>query len=156
MTTAFVDASRAAVEVTQRSHSGHISLVEGAPVKRCGERQTTIEASAFSSEFVATRHCVEDIECLRLKLRMFGTPLGESRPETRILRGNEAVVKNSSRVESTLSKKHSADACHFTRWNAAAKACLAGWIPTAHNVADAMTKLLPEAKRSALFCHWVC
>ena len=114
-----------------------------------------METSAFSSEFIAMKHCIEDIEYLRFKLRIFGIPLDENKPETRILCDNEAVVKNSSRVESTLNKKHSAVAYHFTRWNVAAKVCLVGWIPTQYNIADAMTKLLPEAKRNALFYDWV-
>ena len=94
---------------------------------------------------------------LNLKLRMFGIPLDKNKPETRILCDDEAVVKNSSNIESTLDEKHSAVACHFTRWNAAAEVCLAGWIPTAQNVADAMTKLLLEQMNVAivgLHLHW--
>ena len=87
---------------------------------------------------------------------MFGIPLNEHKPETGILCDNEAVVKNSSKVESALNEKHSAVAHHFTRWNVAAKVCLAGWIGTEENVADAMTKMLPEVKRDRLFCNWVC
>ena len=86
---------------------------------------------------------------------MFGTPLDECEPETRILCDSEAIVKNSSGVESTLSKKHRTVACHFAMWNVAAKARLVGWILTAENVADTMTKLLPEAKHNQSFCDWV-
>ena len=93
-TTAFADASHAADKVTWRSHSGHILFVNRAPVKWHSERQTTLETSAFSSEFIAMKHCIEDIECLRFKLRMFGIPLDEHKPETRILCDNVGVVKN--------------------------------------------------------------
>jgi len=155
VTTAFVDASHAANKVTRRSHSGHILFVNRAPVKWHSKRQTTVETSAFSSEFIAMKHCIEDIEYLRFKLRMFGIPLDVNKPETRILCDNEAVVKNSSKVESTLHKKHSSVAYHFARWNVAAKVCLIGWIPTGQNIADAMTKVLPEVKRNALFYDWV-
>ena len=93
---------------------------------------------------------------LEVKLRMFGIPFNEHKPETRILCDNEAVAKNSSEVESLLSWKHSAVAHHFTRWNVAAKVCLAGWIQTQENIADAMIKLLLEAKRDQLFHNWVC
>ena len=72
------------------------------------------------------KHCIEDVECLRFKLRMFGIPLDENKPETRILCDDQAVVKNSSKVESALHKKHSAVAHHFARWNVAAKVCLVG------------------------------
>ena len=39
---------------------------------------------------------------LEVKLRMFGIPFNEHKPETRILCDNEAVAKNSSEVESSL------------------------------------------------------
>ena len=64
------------------------------------------------------------------------------------------MIKKSSKVESTLNKKHSALAYHFVRWNVAAKVCLVAWIRTEDNIADAMTKRLPEAKRSYLFGNW--
>ena len=102
------------------------------------------------------KHCVEDIECLRFEPRMFGIPFNEHKPETRIPCDNEAVVKNSSEIESTLNKKHSAMAHHFARQNVAAKVCLVGWIKTQGNIADTVTKLLPEAEHDQLFCDWVC
>ena len=154
VTTAFVDSSHGANKVTRRSHSGHILFVNRAPVKWFSKRQQTVETSAFSSEFIALKHCIEDIEHLRFKLRMFGVPFDHEQPETRILCDNEGVVKNTSKVESTLNKKHSAVAYHFARWNVAAKVCLVAWVPTAENLADAMTKRLPAAKRDYLFGNW--
>ena len=156
MTTAFVSASHAANKVTRRSHSGHVLSVNRAPVKWHSKRQNAVETSAPSLEFMAMKHCIEDIECLRFELRMFGIPFDEHKPETRIPCDDKAVAKNSSKVGSALNKKHGAVAHHFARWNVAAKVCLVGWIKTQENVADTMTKLLPEAKRNQLFCNWVC
>ena len=153
-TTAFVDASHGANKRTRRSHSGHILFVNRAPVKWYSKRQQTVETSAFSSEFIAMKHCLEDVEHLRFKLRMFGIPLSEDHPETCILCDNESLVKNSTRVESTLNKKHSAIAYHFTRWNIAARVCKIAWIATGENIADALTKRLPEATRDYLFGNW--
>ena len=87
-----------------------------------------METSAFSSEFTAMKHCVKDTEHLRFEFGMFRIPVDEHKPKTRIPCDDEAVVKNSSKVESLLNQKHSAVACHFTRWNVAAKVCLVGWI----------------------------
>ena len=137
------------------SHSGHVFFVDRAPVQWHSGRQTTVETSAFSLEFIAMKHCVKDIECLGFKLRMFGILINESDPEIRILCGDEAVVKNSPRIESTLNERHSAVAHHSTRWNVAARVCLVGWIPTAQDVADTVTKFPPEAKRNTSFCDWV-
>ena len=156
MTTAFVDASHAADKVTRRSHSGHIPFVNRAPVKWHSKRQNTVETSAFSSEFTAMKHCIEDVECLRFELRIFGIPFDQHKPKTRILCDNQAVVENSSNVESKLSEKHSCIACHFARWNVAAKVCLVGWIETERNIADAVTKTLPETERDKLFHNWTC
>ena len=77
VTTAFVGASHAANRVTRRSHSGHILFVNRAPVKWHSGRQNTVETSAFSSEFTAMKHCIEDIECSRFELRMFGIPFDQ-------------------------------------------------------------------------------
>ena len=154
VTTAYVDASHGANKKTRRSHSGHVLFVNRAPVKWYSKRQQTVETSAFSSEFIAMKHCIEDIEHLRFKLRMFGVPLSDDCPETHVLCDNESLVKNSSHVESTLNKKHSSIAYHFTRWNVAAKVCKVAWIPTGENIADAFTKRLAEATRDYLFGNW--
>ena len=130
--------------------------MDEAPVKRHSKRQNAVETSAFSSELTAMKHCIEDVECLRFELRMFGIPFDEHKPETRILCDDEAVVKNSSKVESALNEKHSAVAHHFTGWNVAAKVCPVGWIKTHENIADTVTKMIPETKRDQSFCDCVC
>ena len=73
-TSAYVDSYHGANKVTRRSQSGHILFVNRAPVKWLSRRQQTVETSAFLSEFIALKHCIEDIEHLRFKLRMFGIP----------------------------------------------------------------------------------
>ena len=153
-TTAFVDSSHGANKVTRRSHSGHILFVNKAPVKWLSRRQQTVETSAFSSEFIALRQCIEDIEHLRFKLRMFGIPIRNDSEPTHILCDNNSVVTNTSNVESSLNKKHSSIAYHFARWNVAAGVCKIAWIPTGENLADAMTKRLSATQREYLFSQW--
>ena len=68
---------------------------------------------------------------------MFGIHLSEYQPATVILCDNESVVKNTSNFESSLNKKHSAIAYHFSGWNVAAGVCIIAWIPTGGNIADA-------------------
>ena len=159
MTTfANVDTSHAANRVNRRSHTGYLLFVNKAPVKWVSKRQQTVETSAFSSEFIAMKQCIEDIEHLRFKLRMFGIPLdyGEGRGDepTYVFCDNQSLVTNASNVESSLNKKHSAVAYHFTRWNVAANVITIAWIPTGHNLADAFTKRLTEDGRSRLFGDW--
>ena len=91
-TSAYVDSSHGANKVTRRSHTGYVLFVNRAPVKWISRRQNTVETSAFSSEFIAMKQCIEDIEHLRFKLRMFGVPLDEDHPSTYILCDNKGVV----------------------------------------------------------------
>ena len=155
-TSAYVDSSHGSNKVTRRSHSGHILFVNSAPVKWISRRQQTVETSAFSSEFIALKQCIEDIEHLRFKLRMFGIPIYKDKDgdATSILCDNEGVVTNTSNVESSLNKKHSSIAYHFSRWNVAAGVCKIAWVSTNENLADAMTKRLCVTTRDYLFGRW--
>ena len=117
-------------KVTRRSHSGHILFVNRAPVKWVSRRQQTVETSAFSSEFIALNQCIEDVEHLRFKLRIFGVPIYDNGEPTHILCDNNSVVTNTSNVESSLNKKHSSIAYYFSRWNVAAGVCKITRIPT--------------------------
>ena len=155
-TMAFVDSSHGANKVTRRSHSEHILFVNSAPMKWLSRRQQTVETSAFSSEFIALKQCIEDIEHLRFKLRMFGIPLyqDEDGDATCILCDNESVVNNTSKVHSSLNKKHSSIAYHFARWNVAAGVCKIAWVSTTENLVDAMKKRLSVTAREYLFSRW--
>ena len=84
---------------------------------------------------------------------MFGILIVNDEPSY-ILCDNEGVVKNSSNVESTLNKKHSSIAYHFSIWNIAAGVIAVAWVPTGENLADAMTKILSESSRGHLFGNW--
>jgi hypothetical protein len=150
-TTAYVDSSHAANRVTRRSHTGFILFLMMAPIVWFSKRQNTVEASTFSSEFIAAKVCIEHITALRFKLRMFGVPLDGP---TRVLCDNESVVKNSSLLSSTLNKKHSSIAYHSVRWNVAAGVVKFAWIDGRYNLADAMTKRLSMERRQELFGGW--
>ena len=122
------------------------------------KKQSTIESSAFSAEYIALKTCVEEIEHIRFKLRMFGIPFVEDQNQqdhaTNVYCDNEAVVKNNTNVESMLSKKHSSCAYNFTRWQVAAGVVSIGWVPTTENLSDPLTKRLAEYKRDYLFGNW--
>jgi hypothetical protein len=150
-TTAYVDASHASNRKTRRSHSGFILFVNRAPIIWSSKSQKTVESSTFSSEFIALKLCVEAITALRYKLRMFGVPIDEP---TNVLCDNISVVYNSSKIESTLNRKHNSIAYHAVRWAVAAGVMRVGHIDTNFNLADAMTKRLTAQRRYALFGDW--
>jgi hypothetical protein len=83
---------------------------------------------------------VELIEGMRYKLRMMGIPLDES---TNVFCDNEAVVKNTTKPESTLKKKHNAIAYHRFREAQAAGTVRIAKEDGLTNLADIFTKLLP-------------
>ena len=151
LTTAFVDASLMANRVTKKSQTGFIIFVNRAPIIFYSKRQSTVESSAFSSEFLALRTCLEYIISLRYKLRMFGVHVDGP---TDVFCDNNAVVLNSSQVESKLNKKHNALAYHAVRWAVAASIIRLGWIPSEENLADAFTKILSAVVRDYLYGNW--
>ena len=143
----FVDADHAGNRVTRRSQSGILLFVNRAPVIWYSKRQNTVETSTFGSEFVAMRIAVELTEALRYKLRMFGVPL---EGPTNVFCDNEAVTKNAIFPESTLKKKHNAIAYHRTREAVAAGTIRVTKEDGKTNLADVLTKPLPQATKDFL------
>ena len=145
--TCFVDADHAGCRDTRRSHTGIIIMLNREPVMWFSKRQNTVETSTFGSEFLAMRQAVEMVEGLRYKLRMMGIEVVGA---TSVLCDNESVVKNATRPESTLKKKHVAVAYHRVR-----EAQAAGIVRIAHesgeyNLADILTKLLDGSRLNKL------
>jgi len=153
VTTAFVDASHASNKKTRISHTRYVIFVNRAPVMWYSKRQQTVEASTFSSEFIAMKACIEACQHLRFKLRMFGVPMDEEHA-TNIFCDSESVVNNSSKLESVLNKKHNSIAYHYTRWNVAAGVISIAWISGRENLADPFTKRLSAIVREYLFGNW--
>ena len=94
---------------------------------------------------MAMKSCVSAIEGLRFKLRMFGVPVDDS---AYLYCDNQCMVNNSSKVESTLDKKHNSVAYHDIRNAVAASIIAVAWIKSTDNLADALTKRLPEVSRN--------
>jgi hypothetical protein len=143
----FVDADHAGNRVTRRSQTGILLFLNRAPIIWYSKRQNTVETSTFGSEFVAMRIAVELIEALRYKLRMFGIPL---EGPTNVFCDNEAVTKNATIPESTLKKKHNSIAYHRTREAVAAETIRVAKEDGTTNLADVLTKLLPQATKEFL------
>jgi hypothetical protein len=146
----------ALVDASHGANTGYLYLIfVNSPILWHSKRQQTVESSAFSSEFIAMKTCLESIKGLRFKLQqMFGIPLPKGEP-AQIYCDNKSVVKNSSKVESVLNKKHNPICYHFTSWCVAAKIVTVAWIKSSDNLSNAMTKRLPETVREYLFGNWM-
>jgi Reverse transcriptase (RNA-dependent DNA polymerase) len=145
--TCFVDADHAGCKLTRRSHTGVVIFVNRAPILWFSKRQATVESSTFGSESVAMRQAIDMIEGLRYKLRMMGVPIAGS---TQVFCDNDAVVKSTTRPESTLKKKHNAINYHRIREAQAAGHINITWVESGHNLADVLTKVLTGEKRREL------
>mmetsp|Transcript_10258 Transcript_10258/g.14495 ORF Transcript_10258/g.14495 Transcript_10258/m.14495 type:complete len:163 (+) Transcript_10258:3927-4415(+) len=143
----FVDADHGGNRVTCRSHTGIIIYGNTAPIVWYLKRQNTVKSSTFGSEYVALKIATELIEGLSYKLRMFGVPI-ES--QARVLCDNELVVKSSTYVESALKKKHCSVAYHKVREAVAAGKMLKYYESIETNLANLLTKPLPEHKGKPL------
>ena len=126
------------------------------PILWFSKRQSAVESSLFGSEFVAMKIAIEMVEGLRRKLRMMGIPI---EGPTDAFCDNESVVKNSSRPESVLKKKHNAIACHRCREAQAAGITRVAWENGECNLADSFAKPLsgPRMKQlvSRVLWQWI-
>jgi hypothetical protein len=151
----FVDANHAGNLVTRRSHTGIIIYVQNAPIIWYSKRQNTVESSSFGSEFVALRIAKELLVALRIKLRSFGVPIvgphDDDNGPALVHCDNNGVVKNTTRPESTLSKKHVSINYHSVREAVAAGIILVSKEDSATNIADGFTKVLPAPRRKSIF-----
>ena len=136
----FVDADFAGDQISQRSRSGFIVLLNTAPVYWFSKKQSTIETSSFGSEFCAMKQCCEYLRGLRYKLRMMGIPVNNP---CFIYGDNQSVLWNTSVPDSTLKKKSSSVAYHFVREGVSRDEWRTSYIKTMENPSDILTKPLP-------------
>ena len=148
--TCFVDADHAGCKETRRSHTGVMIFGNRAPILWFSKRQATVATSTFGSEIVALRIAIELVEGLRYKLRMLGVPIDGP---CNVFCNNEGVVKNTTRQESPIKKKHNSVAYHKARESIAAGIIRVAKEDGATNIADILTKLLRgEALRATAKC----
>ena len=93
------------------------------------------------------KNAVEMIEALRYKLRMFGAPIDGP---TNIFCDSGAVCANTTRPESTLTKKHHSIAYHRRREAVAAGTVRLSKEHTSTKLADSFTKTIAAPKREDL------
>lgn len=87
------------------------------------------------------------IVALRYKLRSFGV---EIEGPTNVFCDNEAVTKNTRAPDSTLNKKSLSICYHGCREAVAAGVMRVAWEDTKTNLADLLTKMLPQVRRDEL------
>ena len=107
--TVFVDADHARNQVTRRSVTCIMLLLNNTPLVWISKRQKTVETSTYGSELVAARLAIDLIIEMRYKLRMLGVKMEH---QTQLLGDNLSVVLNTTIPSSNLKKKHLSCAYH--------------------------------------------
>ena len=140
--TTFVDANLMHCQVTGRSATGVIHLLNQTPIAWHSKRQNTVETATYGSEFVAGRTASEQIIDIRFTLRMLGAPLDGP---AWMFGDNESVVNSSSIPSHTLNKRHIALSFHRVRECVASKLLFFVHIPGKENISDCLTKFLTHS-----------
>ena len=70
-----VDADHASNTVTRRLRTGFLVHLSSALVYWLSKKQTSVESSSFSAEFIAMKQCCEYLRGLRYELQMMGIPV---------------------------------------------------------------------------------
>jgi hypothetical protein len=135
----YVDADHAHDQLTRRSVTGIILMVNNTPIKWMSKRQKTVETSTYGSELVAARIATEMVIEVRYNLRMLGVPV---HGPALMMGDNKSVVLNTSMPSSALKKKHNAVAYHRIREAIAGNILRFVHIPSNKNLADILTKPL--------------
>ena len=136
----YVDADFAGDQLTRRSRTGYIVMVNSAPVFWYSKKQSSMETSSFGSEFIAMKSACEYAKSLRYKMRMMGIRV--SNP-CFIYGDNQSVLWNTSIPESMLKKKTSSVAYHYVREGVSRDEWRTSYIKSSDNPADILTKNLP-------------
>ena len=137
--TAYVDADHARDNVTRRSVTGIILLINNTPIAWISKRQRTVETSTFGSEMIAARIAIDLIVEFRYKLRCLGLPVER---KSELLGDNLSVVINTTLPSSQIKKKHLSCSIMRVREAVAAGFVRFGHIRSELNIADIATKPL--------------
>jgi len=138
--TCYVDADHARDQVSRKSVTGIVLLLNNTPLTWISKRQKTVETSTHGSELVAARMATELIMEWRYKLRMLGVALED---KSWMLGDNMSVILNTTLPSSSLKKKHLACNYHRVREAIAGGFIIFGHIISQENLADVCTKPLP-------------
>ena len=145
---AYVDLDHAGHAITRQSRTGYIVYLNKSPIYWTSKKQPSVQTSSFGSEFIAMKECCEYVRGLRYKVRMMGIPCDFP---CYIYGDNKSVLVNSSKCTSTLKKKSCSIAYHFVREGVACDEWRVEYIPTDRNIADLLTKPLPNGEKRTKF-----
>ena len=104
-----VDSDHARCEVTRRSVTGILVIINGMVVKHISKGQSMVECSTCGTELVAAWHVIDAAIDVCYDIRAMGIPLEDA---VIVFGDNKSVVVNTTLPSSQLKKKHLSCAYH--------------------------------------------
>lgn len=138
----YCDADYAGDNDTRRSTTGYVFLFNAGAVSWSSRLQPTVAVSTAEAEYMAAAHAIKEALWLRNLMTDFGKPVS-----TVLLHAdNQGALKLLKHPVASLRTKHIDVMHHFARDRVARKEVAFEYCKSADNMADVMTKPLPEAK----------
>ena len=134
--THYFDANLYHDQVTGRSVTATLHLVNKTPIDWFAKKQATVETATYGSEFIAGRICVDQVVDLRTSLRYLGVPILKSY----MFGDNKSMVDLGAIPDGKLHKRHHALSYHRVREAVASKIIDLHHIPGSDNPADILSK----------------
>ena len=140
----YCDADYATDTDTRRSTSGYVFTLYGGAITWQSKRQPTVAASTTEAEYMAAAAAVKEALWLRQLFKDFGLETGV----VTIMADNQAAINILKNPISSLRSKHIDVVHHFARERVMRKEIEFKYIPTFEQVADVLTKALPDTKHT--------
>ena len=139
--TAYVDASWADDPDTRRSRFGFMIFFGGAPVSWRSKLHPSVSMSTAEGEYVTACECSKQVLWLRNLLTFLHRPPTAA---TVLYEDNDACIRMVANRVVSARNKHVELRAHFIRQLYNDGSIVLKYIPTAHQIADALTKSLPR------------
>ncbi|KAF8061284.1 Retrovirus-related Pol polyprotein from transposon TNT 1-94 [Scenedesmus sp. PABB004] len=136
------DSDYAADLDTRRSTTGYVFTLNGGAITWSSKKQQTVAASTTEAEYMAASAAVKEALWLRKLMSDLKVNIGA----IDILSDNQGAIKLPRNPVSSQRSKHIDVAHHFARERVARGEVTFHYVPTADNIADALTKPLALSK----------
>ena len=152
----FVDSDHTGDQVTRLSINGFIVLLNLSPIYWSSKKKGSCETSTYVSKMVAMKQACEFVRGLRYKLRMMSIPVDEP---SFMFGDNQSVLDKTANPGSTIKKKSQSIFFHFICKGCARDEWRTAYVKTCENIADLLTKYLPNGEKRWHFVnkilHWL-
>lgn len=142
----FCDSDYAGDVDSRRSTTGYVFVMNGGAISWSSRLQPTVAVSTTEAEYMAAAHAVKEALWMRKLLSDFDW----EREPVKIACDNQGAIKILKHPIASIRSKHIDVIYHFARERVARKEVIFGYCDTKENIADCLTKALPENK--FVFC----